>query len=385
MQRRSVLRSLAPLAMLASGGVLLAGCGGGGAEASADPAPAPTPSPDPGPAPVARTVAYVANYESADISIYTVADTGSLSYVDTVPAGAGARAVGIHPSGRFAYAVNDTENTISIYTIDVETGRLTAAPMGSIAAGVEPNQIQIHPSGKFAYVPDYGSDGVLIFAIDTDTGAMGQPTSTSLGALPIVLATDPSGGFLFVALGDRRILSFAIDSTTGELSLRSTVTVGVNGLTGMAVAPSGSFLYVAADEDALYRCAIDALGGLGAPIYSAEARGVSSIAMDAAGVFICAKTGAVSQEISRYTVADSATGALAPAVITSLNAPGPHSSLAIGPSGRSVYAIFSNNDGALAGSVVAYTINDDGELKELTPSLATGIDPFGITVARLGG
>lgn len=384
MQRRSLIRSLPPLALLAGGGVLLAGCGGGGASGG-DPAPAPAPTPGPPPPPQqqGKTFAYVANFESANISIYAVADTGSLDFVGTVLAGAGARAVGIHPSGRFAYAVNELENTISTYTIDAETGMLAATPAGPVAAGNGPDRIQIHPSGKFAYVPDYVNGSVLTYAINTETGALGEPASTLVGAEPEALATDASGSFLFAALADRRVVSFDIDSITGGLTLRSTVNA-VSALSGMAIAPSGRVLYVAAVDEAIYTCVINA-GELGAPIYAVEAPGVRSLAIDAAGRFICADRQIVSQDISCYTVEDSTTGALALRGVATLSMPGSRNTLAINPSGRSVYALVSNREGDGAGSVVAYTIDDNGDLNELMPSLPTGVDPFGMTVVRLGG
>ena len=73
---------------------------------------------------------------------------------------------------RFAYVPNIFSNNVSAYTIDANTGALTAVVGSPFAAGTEPLAVTIDPTGKFAYVPNAGSDNVSAYQIDANTGAL---------------------------------------------------------------------------------------------------------------------------------------------------------------------------------------------------------------------
>ncbi|HEX4002384.1 MAG TPA: beta-propeller fold lactonase family protein [Candidatus Acidoferrales bacterium] len=115
--------------------------------------------------------AYVANFGSNDISMYTVnTTTGILSSIGSIATGTQPVSVAVDPTGKFAYAVNFDSNDVAMYTINATTGALTST--GTIAAGTAPTAIAIHPSGKFAYVTDSGTNEVSIFSIDASTGTL---------------------------------------------------------------------------------------------------------------------------------------------------------------------------------------------------------------------
>jgi YVTN family beta-propeller protein len=76
----------------------------------------------------------------------------------------------VDSAGKFAYVTNFESNDVSMYTIDATTGALT--PIGTIAAGQSPTSIAIHPSGKFAYVTNSASNDVSIYSVDAATGAL---------------------------------------------------------------------------------------------------------------------------------------------------------------------------------------------------------------------
>ena len=75
----------------------------------------------------------------------------------------------VGPTGRFAYVANWGSNDVSMYTIDGTTGALTS--IGTIA-GSNPTSIAIHPSGKFAYVTNSASNDISMYSIDAATGAL---------------------------------------------------------------------------------------------------------------------------------------------------------------------------------------------------------------------
>ena len=98
----------------------------------------------------------------------------ALASIGTIAAGTSPVSVAVDPAGKFAYVANwtgnDTEGSVSMYTIDATTGVLT--PTGTIATELSPTSIAIHPSGKFAYVTNSGSNSVSMYSIDSATGTL---------------------------------------------------------------------------------------------------------------------------------------------------------------------------------------------------------------------
>jgi len=104
------------------------------------------------------------------VSLYTInAMTGLLTSADTANTG-DSRAVALDPTGKFAYVGNFDSNDVSTYTVDVGGVALTLT--GTIRAGSNPSAIAIAASGEFAYVTNYGSNDVSIYSIDAVTGAL---------------------------------------------------------------------------------------------------------------------------------------------------------------------------------------------------------------------
>jgi 6-phosphogluconolactonase len=124
--------------------------------------------------------AYVVNNLSggeytAGVSQYTVnTATGVLTQNNpsAVSAGNGPTAIAVDPTSRFAYVVNRLDNSVSMYTIDPNSGNLTlnsttANPTGTIAAGTQPFRIDFDSSGKFVYVTNEGS-AASIYTVNSD-------------------------------------------------------------------------------------------------------------------------------------------------------------------------------------------------------------------------
>src|SRR3954468_17850554 len=75
------------------------------------------------------------------------------------------------PSARFAYVINSTDNTISIFAKDAKGGQLRLneiVPTG----GTNPASIKAVPSGQFLYVANFGSDTISAFRINASTGEL---------------------------------------------------------------------------------------------------------------------------------------------------------------------------------------------------------------------
>jgi len=157
--------------------------------------------------------------------VYTIDADGSLTPHDppftAVAPGAGPRHLAFAPIGKIAYVVNELSRTVTAYTWDAEGGTLTelqsiSAVPDDVTEGTSA-EVLVHPSGEFLYASNRGSDTIAVFAIDADTGKL---TSTghvpSGGKQPRHFAVDPTGRFMIVAhqVGDS-IVVFRINDQTG--------------------------------------------------------------------------------------------------------------------------------------------------------------------------
>ena len=136
--------------------------------------------------------------------------------------GAGPRQVALHPGGRFAYAINELDSTLSAYGYDAATGALGALQtVSTLPAGcTTPNtcaELQIHPGGAFLYGSNRGHDSIAVFAIDPGTGLLSARGHVSTGGrIPRGFGLSADGRFLVAANQDSdSVVSFAIDPATG--------------------------------------------------------------------------------------------------------------------------------------------------------------------------
>jgi 6-phosphogluconolactonase len=157
------------------------------------------------------------------------AEKGTLSANDPPSAaasapGAGPRHLAFHPSGKWAYVINEMGNTMAAYAYDADKGTLAlvqAVPtLPADFKGVSwCAEVQVHPSGKFVYGSNRGHDSIVMFSVDAQTGkltVLGQePTQ---GKHPRNFRIDPTGTYLLVANRDTsNVVVFRIDAATGLL------------------------------------------------------------------------------------------------------------------------------------------------------------------------
>lgn len=185
MSLRQTVRSVLIFAAL----MLIAGCGAGY-----------TPSSPPPPA-TARFM-FVANLFSNDISTYSVdSQSGQLTAKDTISAGGThPRAIAAEPAGRFAYVGNLVSDDISVFTIDSNTGGL-AMTGSTVPAGGGPRSIVVGPAGTVLYSVNQDSDTVSMFVINPTTGAISSLGSVPTDGAPVAIGFHPGGQFAYVANG----------------------------------------------------------------------------------------------------------------------------------------------------------------------------------------
>jgi 6-phosphogluconolactonase len=105
-----------------------------------------------------------------------------LQTISTLPKGfTGAKSgaeIAVDPSGMFLYASNRGHDSIAIFSIDAEQGRLTAA--GHVSTqGKTPRHFAIDPEGKHLIAANQEPGNLTVFSINPETGAL-TPTGEPL-------------------------------------------------------------------------------------------------------------------------------------------------------------------------------------------------------------
>jgi 6-phosphogluconolactonase len=168
---------------------------------------------------------YVADFADGNVTVLAIdGATGALTTgVSGSPfgggSGAGAVSIAIDPVGSFAYVANQTAATITAYSIDLTTGALKASgsPLSTSSA---PQAIAVGPAAaNFVYAANVTStNDVASYAIASD-GALTWKSTAGAQSLPVAVAVDPSGLFVYVANQNSGNVSvFTVDAATGALT-----------------------------------------------------------------------------------------------------------------------------------------------------------------------
>lgn len=140
-----------------------------------------------------------------------------------LPAQAGPRHFTFHPSGRYAYVVNELNASVTAFAYEAGSGQLSA--IQTIPTLPEDftewnacADIHAHPNGRFLYASNRGHNSIVSYQI-ADNGRLSLLAHTPTGgAFPRNFAISPDGKSLLVAnQNSDNILSFAIDPDRGTL------------------------------------------------------------------------------------------------------------------------------------------------------------------------
>jgi DNA-binding beta-propeller fold protein YncE len=109
---------------------------------------------------------YVANNSSPGAVTLLTRNTtsGKLTTSTAMPAGEYSECVVVSPDGENVYATNEVSGSISQYSRNTETGKLTTLSPATIATGIDPSGIAISADGKSLYTADLGSDSISQYA-----------------------------------------------------------------------------------------------------------------------------------------------------------------------------------------------------------------------------
>ena len=144
-------------------------------------------------------------------------------FVATTP-GSGPRHFKFSTDGRYAYAITEMGGTIEGFSYTAATGALTRiqvisslpADFTGLKWGAE---VRVHPNGQFLYASNRTHDSLAVFAIAADTGRLTLlEIVPSGGKTPRNFALSPDGQWLLCAHQDSTQLTvFHVDSATGRL------------------------------------------------------------------------------------------------------------------------------------------------------------------------
>lgn len=140
------------------------------------------------------------------------AATGRLSHNNaesvSLPAGSGPRTLEFHPSGRYAYLINELNSTVTTLKVTEESGQLVAVQaVSTLPEGFSGKStcadIHIHPNGLYLYASNRGHDSLAVFAIDQESGSLEKIDIVSTGGkTPRHFAIAPDGRHVLVANQD---------------------------------------------------------------------------------------------------------------------------------------------------------------------------------------
>jgi 6-phosphogluconolactonase len=307
----------------------------------------------------------------------------------------------MHPS--FAYVLNSSDATISMYTADSCTGALTPTGSGTIPTGVDngfnAESMAIDPTGKFLYVANLGSNAtdaatVSMFTINPSTGVLSaiSPSQVPAGFYPQGITA--SSKFVYTANSDDNSVSmFTINSSVGSLTpLSPSETLVPPVFTSrslesspgfVTVSPSENFLYVTDQENgSISTFSINSeTGTLSATTPAGVLAGAYpwKLTFNPAGTFAYSADEDIGN-VWMYSV-DTATGTLTQNPEILVPAGSQPSYMAVHPSGKFAYVVNRYD-----GTVSMYTINaDTGTLVPNAPgTVQAGSWPYSIALNAAG-
>ncbi len=179
-----------------------------------------TPSPD-------NRFALVADLGMDKVVVYQLdAQAGKLTphTSASVSPGAGPRHLDFHPDGRFVYLLNEIGSTVTVFAYDAEAGTLAEIEtVSTLPANFSGSshcaEIRVHPSGRFVYASNRGHDSIAMYSIDRESGRLTELGQESTrGRIPRNFNISPDGRFVMAVNQDSdNGVVFRVDESTGRL------------------------------------------------------------------------------------------------------------------------------------------------------------------------
>lgn len=173
--------------------------------------------------------AYAADLGIDQIRIYQFnATEGTLTAANpeavSVTAGGGPRHFAIHPSGKFAYTNNELTSVVTVFERNPESGSLKSIQeLSTLPAETTARrstaECLVHPSGRFVYVSNRGHESIAVYEVDEETGRLKTVEITQTGGKePRNFFIEPTGRWLLAEnQNSDSIIVFSINAETGAI------------------------------------------------------------------------------------------------------------------------------------------------------------------------
>ena len=149
--------------------------------------------------------------------------TGALSFLNTYATQDKPWYVLRHPDLNTLYTTNYGSASVSMYTINSD-GSLSTLGGGTVATGTNP--IGISMNSNFAFVAPSGSSQINGYTVNASSGELASLATTSTDATPYGLKLTNDGSCLYVARPAAGSVAIYNVSSTGSLSLETTISAG---------------------------------------------------------------------------------------------------------------------------------------------------------------
>ncbi|MBA9078174.1 lactonase family protein [Rufibacter quisquiliarum] len=143
----------------------------------------------------------------------------------TAKPGAGPRHLTFHPNKRFAYVISELNSTLTALTYNAATGTFTEVEtVSTLPAGFTGESfcadVHVSEDGRFVYGSNRGHNSIVVFAIDQTSGKLTLVQHENVqGNWPRNFGFSPSGKTLLVAnQRSNNITTFKVDPQTGKLT-----------------------------------------------------------------------------------------------------------------------------------------------------------------------
>jgi 6-phosphogluconolactonase len=223
----------------------------------------------------------VANYSSGTLSVFPVAEDGSLGSAKQVIQHSGssvntsrqmaphAHSIQLDPRNRHAIAADLGIDKLMVYDFDAKTGQLepNQPPFASLAPGSGPRHFAFHPDGRHLFAINEMLTTITAFSYDGRQGRLKE-----LGTVPTLpgpnpgdastaeILVHPTGRFVYGSnRGHHSIVVYRFDRKTSALTLVEHESTGGKTPRNFVIDPTGRWLLAEnQDSDSVVVFAIDA-------------------------------------------------------------------------------------------------------------------------------
>jgi 6-phosphogluconolactonase len=143
---------------------------------------------------ISGPILYVALRGLNQVAAFSIDASGALTPLPGSPFVAGGGPVSLLAYANFLYAMNGLDHTISVYSMDQNTGGLTEIMGSPFPAGTASGTL-ITDLGGVLYVPDAQSNSIVAFGVDGPTGSLsplaGSPFPAGVGPVALTAVRFP--------------------------------------------------------------------------------------------------------------------------------------------------------------------------------------------------